>query len=277
MKSKVMFAGLVAGMFVLAGCTGQKLYSAQKTTPGGSEFAQNLFSGYVDLAEDEYAEGDYSDSDNFADRAITSGTQGAVQPEEITARSLPANHVGELTEARSKLVAALNQGSAEKDPAASADAQVMFDCWMQEQEENWQPEDIARCRDGFYAAYNKIAPEPAMVSKAKPQSVRFVVYFETGKADLDDAARTILDEARAAAAKLDKPAVTVDGNADTIGATDYNLKLSELRAQAVAKVLGSEGLGTLLTRANGETNPAIMTADEVNEPRNRRVEIIIEQ
>jgi outer membrane protein OmpA-like peptidoglycan-associated protein len=30
-------------------------------------------------------------------------------------------------------------------------------------------------------------------------------------------------------------------------------------------------------RANGETNPAIMTADEVNEPRNRRVEIIIEQ
>ena len=100
MKSKVMFAGLVAGMFVLAGCTGQKLYSAQKTTPGGSEFAQNLFSGYVDLSEDEYAEGDYSDSDVFADRAVTSGTQGAVQPEEITARLLPADHVGELTEAR---------------------------------------------------------------------------------------------------------------------------------------------------------------------------------
>ncbi len=275
----------MAGMVFLAGCTGQELYGAQKITPGGSEFAQNLYHGYIGLSEDEYAEGDYTDSDIFARRAVTSGTQGAVEPEEIDDRWLPSEHVDELTAARQKLVESLNAGAADKDPAGAARAQVMFDCWMQEQEENWQPDDIARCRDGYYEAFNKLTPEPpapapvAAVSKPKPQTLRFVVYFATDKFNLDDSAQAVIAEAKSAAAKLGKPAVTIDGNTDTVGAVEYNQILSENRAQAVAKLLGTGAtqLRAVLTNANGETQPAIMTADEIDEPRNRRVEIIIEQ
>ena len=282
MKSLYITAGLIAGMVLLAGCAGQELYGAQKITPGGSEFAQNLYHGYIGLSEDEYAEGDYSDSDQFAVRAVTSGTEGAVQPEEIDARWLPSEHVDELTAARQKLVESLNAGAAGKDPAGAAQAQIMFDCWMQEQEENWQPDDIARCRDGYYAAYNKLTPEPvpvATIAKPKPQTLRFVVYFATDKFDLDESAQAVIAEARAAARKLGKPAVTIDGNTDTVGAVEYNQILSENRAQAVAKVLGTgeTTLRAMLTKASGETQPAILTADEIDEPRNRRVEIIIEQ
>lgn len=282
MKSDFLRAGAIAGLFVLAGCTGQELYGAQLVEPKGSEFNKNLYHGYIGLAEAEYAEGDYYDSDVFAIRATKVASEGIVGPEEIEDRNLPGDHVAELSEARAKLMAALDAGAAEADPARAADAQVYFDCWMQEQEENWQPEDIARCRDNFFAALDGIAPAPVaeapVVSKPKPQSVRFVVYFETDKYNIDTEDESVIAEAKAAAEKLGSPIVKISGNTDTVGSVDYNQKLSEMRAQAVAKVLeaGNTPVRAMVTEANGELKPALVTADETEEQRNRRVEIILE-
>src|SRR3546814_7146483 len=60
--------------------------------------------------------------------------------------------VGTLTSSRERLMAVLAAGAAQSDPTQAAEAQVAFDCWMQEQEENFQPDDIAACRDRFEAA-----------------------------------------------------------------------------------------------------------------------------
>ncbi|MDH3228966.1 MAG: OmpA family protein [Alphaproteobacteria bacterium] len=277
MRTIIAVAGAAAGLLLLAGCSGQQLGSARTIQPTGSEFSQNLYRGYVSLSEAEYAEGDYRDSDAFARRAKQAGTGGAVAPEDIAARKLPVESTGELTAARAKLVAALDGGAAERDPVRAADAQVMFDCWMQEQEENRQTADIAQCRDGFLAAVDSIAP-PVAMSKPKPEAVRFIVYFPTNKAVLDKSAQQVIAEAQAAASKLGQPVVKISGNADTVGAPAYNQKLSELRAQAVAKVLagGNLPMKALTTEAHGESQPAVMTADETSEPRNRRVEIILE-
>lgn len=282
MKSKIIIAGAIAGLFVLGGCTGQELHKAQlMQAPEGSEFNQNLYRGYVGLSEAEYAEGDYLDSDVFAKRAIALAQGGQIDPEDIEERNLPADHIAELTEARGRLAAALDAGAANANPSKAAEAQVYFDCWMQEQEENWQPEDIARCRDAFFAAIDGLEPAAAPVpvaSKPKPQSVRFVVYFDTDKYDIDTEDARILAEAKAAAEKLGTPIVKISGNTDTVGSTDYNQKLSEMRAQAVAKVLeaGNTPVRAMVTEAHGELKPALVTPDETEEQRNRRVEIILE-
>ena len=275
MKSIIVAAGAIAGLSMLAGCAAG-LREARQVEPTGSEFNQNLYSGYLGLAESEHAEGDHRDTDTFARRATRAGTGESVLPEEIGTRSLPGEHVDELTGARATLVKALDDGAAKKNPAGAAKAQVMFDCWMQEQEENWQPEDIARCRDGYYAAAKDLAP-PA--TAAKPQKIRFIVYFPTDKAVLDGDAQQVISEARAAASKLGQPAVRVSGNADTVGAAEYNQVLSELRAQAVAKILatGDLPIDAVKTEAHGESRPAVETADETDEPRNRRVEITLQQ
>ena len=277
MKSKFIAAGAAVGLFVLAGCSGQELYKAQLMEPQGNEFNQNLYRGYIGLSEAEYAEGDYRDSDAFAVRAVAVAKGGHVDPEEIEFRGLPRDHVAELSEARGRLTAALGAGAAEANPGRAADAQVYFDCWMQEQEENWQPEDIARCRDNFYAALDGIDLIP-VISKAKPQSVRFVVYFKTDKYNIDTQGESVISEARAAASKLGSPIVKISGNTDTVGSVDYNQKLSEMRAQAVAKVLEADNtpVRAMVTEANGELKPALVTADETAERRNRRVEIILE-
>lgn len=280
MRQHVVAAGAMVGILLLAGCGGGELLGAQQVEPVGAEFNQNLYHGYIGLSESEYDEGDYRDSDVFAIRATQVGTGGVVAPETIEARSLPGDHVNQMTAARDRLVSALDAGAMEKNPQRAAEAQIMFDCWMQEQEENRQPDDIARCREGFYAAIGDIEPvgEPVAISKPKPQSVRFVVYFGTNKSSLDADGQAVIAEAKAAAQKLGKPLVKISGNADTVGARDYNQMLSEMRAQAVAKVLeaGDTPVRAMATEAHGETQPAVLTADETDEPRNRRVEIILE-
>ncbi len=58
---------------MLAGCAGVELEKAEKQSPVGSEFKNDLYAGYIDLSSSEYAEGDYGDSDYFARKAMTAG------------------------------------------------------------------------------------------------------------------------------------------------------------------------------------------------------------
>ena len=51
-----------------------------------------------------------------------------------------------------RLTVAMAKGGALKAGKHAAAAQTSFDCWMQEAEENFQPKDIAACRNNFYGA-----------------------------------------------------------------------------------------------------------------------------
>ena len=62
----------------------------------------------------------------------------------------PADKVDELTQQRAQLVAALGDNGAADAPEAAALAQTYYACWVEQQHENFQPHDIAYCRDGFY-------------------------------------------------------------------------------------------------------------------------------
>ena len=273
---------------VLVGCDlpGTKLEKAQRVDPGGSTFTRNLYEGYIDLASSEYNEGDYTDSDNFAVRAMQSGTGETVAPEEIGARRLPEDKVGELTSARQRLVGTLSKGAAEKVPEETARAQAGFDCWMQEQEENFQPDDIEACRSQFFAAleYIEDALKPKPIAKKveppaapPPASELYLVYFDLDNAELSEAAKAVLETASSAARKLEGMTVSVSGHTDLAGSADYNMELSKRRAMAVSEVLIKAGVASAAVKAEalGETHPAIITADGVAESGNRRVEILI--
>ncbi len=256
----------------------------------GSAFDKGLYDGYLALAKAEYDEIDWRDGGAFSDRAVASAKGSAPGPEAISARKLPKRSVGELTSARSRLVSALGGGAANKIPADAAKAQVMFDCWMQEQEEDIQPGDIARCRSQFMAAMSKVeaALTPAMVAKPMaqpksktkkirrrvPQTTKYVVYFNFNSARLSKNARTIIDMVKGDAKKGAK--VSLAGFTDRAGSKTYNDVLATKRAKMVFSALVKAGVkGAIGTAAYGEERNAVATKDGVAERLNRRVEILV--
>lgn len=270
-----------AAMLSLSACAGFQVDNARGLTPEGDAFSQALYQEYLTLAEMEFAEGDYDDSDEFASRAIAAAAGTPPGPEALDARVIPAEHKGALSEAHRRLVAALDAGAADVVPEASARGQAMFDCWMQEAEENFQPADIAWCRDRFKVALQAmeaaVADQP--VAAAPPVTfANFTVYFDFDSSAITPETLSTLIDAADASDDMGASTMTISGYADRSGSEAYNMALSQRRADAVAAELGSllgSTAPTMTLEAFGEGNNKVVTPDGVKEPKNRRVKIEI--
>lgn len=104
---------------------------------------------------------------------------------------------------------------------------------------------------------------------------RFLLYFESGGAQLTADSLALLPRIVDNAAKRPAVDVSIIGHTDTVGRAELNEELALKRAQAIAELIKSKGLQVhaLSVESHGERNPLIRTADETAEPRNRRVEI----
>ena len=246
--------------------------------PQGTAFQKAAHAEYVSLAQIDAAEFDWNAASYHLTKAETSANGTTVYPISLAERDIPAEHMGALTDARARLMGKLEGGSREAQPTYSARAQAMFDCWTDEAEENHQPEDIAKCRDGFESAYAKlsgpsVAPQPAMEQVGGPWNV----FFDMNSVALDAQAMNTVAEVVATAQANPGAKFVVRGYTDTVGNAAYNKRLSERRAMEVGKALSSRGVeGTKLSEeAFGEENLAVPTDDNVANRQNRRAVIIL--
>ena len=122
-------------------------------------------------------------------------------------------------------------------------------------------------------------PGPArVVLTASNIAIMDKVQFETGKAELLPVSHALLDEV----AKMlkDNPQVeliSVEGHTDSTGSPDFNRKLSQQRAESVAKYLSSKGVKAARMEPKG-FGPDRPIADNNTDPgrdANRRVEFNI--
>jgi len=105
----------------------------------------------------------------------------------------------------------------------------------------------------------------------------FILYFETGGAVLTaDSAKQLPDVVAAVKARP-VPDISVVGHTDRVGTDAVNVPISIERANTVRDLLVKEGIDPAIIEvtSHGEENPLIPTADEVAEPRNRRVEVTV--
>jgi OmpA-OmpF porin, OOP family len=103
----------------------------------------------------------------------------------------------------------------------------------------------------------------------------WTVYFHAGSNQLAPESQAALTELRTALAGLDAGEVIVTGHTDRVGAVADNDRLSAVRAATVRDLLTAAGVPAdrIAVQGRGERAPLVPTADEVAEPRNRRVEI----
>jgi outer membrane protein OmpA-like peptidoglycan-associated protein len=123
-------------------------------------------------------------------------------------------------------------------------------------------------------------------------SGRWLVTHRSGETDYEMGDRVLfaVDSAQVSARAYDliasvaedarrnaRARVEVEGFTDTSGTHDYNMTLSQARAEHVADLLVRHGVKPerILARGYGETRLAVRTGNGVKEARNRRVVIRI--
>lgn len=118
----------------------------------------------------------------------------------------------------------------------------------------------------------EVVPEPV---PAPVPAGPFIVFFDWDRSDITPEAASILDNAAAAYQQSGSAQVMLAGNADRSGSAQYNVGLSQRRADAVRAYMVGRGIpdGTITTEAYGESRPLVETADGVREPQNRNVQI----
>ncbi len=109
------------------------------------------------------------------------------------------------------------------------------------------------------------------------QPATFSLYFQSGTNQLTAASSNLLPDILAAITSRKSKDISVVGHTDRVGAEDLNYRLSRKRAHTIKSLLVSKGVepDLIYVDAHGENNPLIATADEVAEPKNRRVDVTV--
>ncbi len=124
------------------------------------------------------------------------------------------------------------------------------------------------------------APAPradtaAVMPEIQVKEEAYITYFGFDSEQLDDDARAVVARAVASAKASNVEKVVISGHSDSVGAADYNRRLSMARVEAVASEFVESGLpfSKIEMQVFGEARPKIETPDGRSAAVNRRAEI----
>ena len=117
----------------------------------------------------------------------------------------------------------------------------------------------------------------AALTALPPPPTHFTLFYKFDSDELTDESQALVPKILQAVKERPVPEVMIIGHTDTIGTTASNFALGMRRATAVRALLIDAGLdGSFVeVTSHGEADLLIRTADNVAEPRNRRVEISV--
>ena len=144
-----------------------------------------------------------------------------------------------------------------------------------------KPYMAARYLDGGKVETAPVAQEEVRKSFAiaiavQPQRpISFLLYFQQDTDEYTPQSKDAFEKVFAEIARRKVAEIAVIGHTDRVGAVEYNDTLSLRRAERVRRDFMERGIPTsaINVAGRGERETIVATADEVSEPRNRRVEI----
>lgn len=310
-SSSIAVVGVGILTAALAGCAryeappqelAQHMAASQALNADGNGYRDTLVRQYRQLASYEHDEMKDDHSANiYAEKAVVAARDGDVPPEDPQAWNVDAP---DIQQGYMQLESAKTHGGAKHEPVSMAIAQSRFDCWVEQQNEGFQPADIARCREGFHGAIGRVEQkvaeaqrmrsqkqtEKAAVSTMKTKTTApktasreeklpFRLLFPFDSATLQPQDEATINKIARAIKTRDPQAVYIDGYADRAGPAAYNRKLSKERAKNVREALARRGVKNVQVRIStdwhGESDPAVDTADGVRNQFNRRVTVSV--
>lgn len=278
-------AACIAILFPLAACQTYSLEELRRTEPKGTEFQKALAQEYLQLASEDERNYNWSGSWHFADKGLFAAYGNDVGPENISDWNIPEDKRADLEKARDDLLTALKPEVVAAHPVLAARAYRYFDCWVEREEAGWETNRINDCRHGFEDTITELMNETQPAAEgagaghaAGVDTTSYIVFFAWNRADLSKAGIKVATDVADSLAGETGYEVVLNGHTDTTGLEKYNLGLSKKRAEAVKAALVKRGVDADAIKifAFGESDPRVPTADGVDEPQNRRVEIFIQ-
>ncbi len=103
------------------------------------------------------------------------------------------------------------------------------------------------------------------------------VLFDTGKANLMPGASQVIDRLANFLEKHSDRNVVIEGHTDSVGGEEYNIQLSQRRADSVRKALLEKGISAdrIATKGYGKRFPAASNQTAAGRQYNRRVEVVV--
>lgn len=123
-----------------------------------------------------------------------------------------------------------------------------------------------------------VAARYAIVRAARPEPpAQFFFYFRTATDLLTEESERELPKVIEELNRRPGADVVLIGHTDRVGLQADNDVLSRKRAQTMASIFEAHGVSANIVQAvgRGEREPLVATADEVAEPKNRRVEVSV--
>ncbi|RYF91919.1 MAG: OmpA family protein [Chitinophagaceae bacterium] len=113
--------------------------------------------------------------------------------------------------------------------------------------------------------------------EANPDGSKAGVYFATNKYDITANSKLALDKMIKIFNEYPDTDLLIEGHTDDVGKDEYNLGLSQRRAEAVANYLRNTSIAgnRLITKWYGEAQPIADNATAESKALNRRVEFVI--
>jgi outer membrane protein OmpA-like peptidoglycan-associated protein len=103
------------------------------------------------------------------------------------------------------------------------------------------------------------------------------LLFTINSAALSEAARTNLEKVAGVFVKYPETNILIEGHTDDTGPADFNMELSQKRANSVSDYLKSKGVaaGRMQIKWYGATQPKYPNTSDDNRAKNRRVEVAV--
>jgi outer membrane protein OmpA-like peptidoglycan-associated protein len=133
------------------------------------------------------------------------------------------------------------------------------------------PNEFGVPPDGCPKKYNLV------VVTEKKIELKQTVYFDFNKATIKPVSFPLLDDVAQAMKDNPKIKVEVQGHTDSVGDDNYNLKLSQSRAESVRNYLIKKGISSdrMAAKGYGENVPIADNRTKEGRDQNRRVEFVI--
>lgn len=144
-------------------------------------------------------------------------------------------------------------------------------CWR---DNFWTPATGIPGCDGVPVAQ---AEAPVVAPTATKVVLNADTFFDFDKSNIKPEGRQILDQVAAQANTINLETLIATGHTDSIGTEQYNMGLSQRRANSVKDYLISKGMAAdrIYVEGKGETSPVASNATREGRAQNRRVEIEI--